>query len=233
VRSKIRETVRDPTIAEALSPRNIIGCKRLCVDTGYWETFNRPNVTLIDVSGAPIEEITRAGLKVAGQEYQLDAIVFATGFDAMTGALLKIDIRNGTGRSLRQKWSEGPRTYLGLAMAGFPNLFTITGPGSPSVLTNMLPSIEQHVDWIAQCLGSMRQHGHRRVEPTHEAEDAWVSHVRAVAGTSLRSTCSSWYVGANVAGKPRVFMPYIGGFPAYVQKCDEVAANGYQGFALT
>jgi cation diffusion facilitator CzcD-associated flavoprotein CzcO len=233
VRGKIRETVRDPKVAQALSPRNIIGCKRLCVDTGYWDTFNRPNVTLVDVSGAPIEEITRGGVKVAGEDYRLDTIVFATGFDAMTGALLKIDIRNGAGKSLKEKWSEGPRTYLGLAMAGFPNLFTITGPGSPSVLTNMLPSIEQHVDWIAQCLGSIREHGHRRVEPTFEAEDAWVSHVGAVAGTSLRSMCSSWYVGANVAGKPRVFMPYIGGFPAYVQKCDEVAANGYQGFVLT
>jgi cation diffusion facilitator CzcD-associated flavoprotein CzcO len=232
VRRKIRETVRDPKVAETLSPRNVIGCKRLCVDTDYWETFNRPNVTLVDVSRAPIEEITAGGLKVASEEYELDAIVFATGFDAMTGALLRIDIRNGAGKTLKEKWVEGPRTYLGLAMAGFPNLFTITGPGSPSVLTNMLPSIEQHVDWIAECLGYMRERGHRRVEPTFEAEDAWVSHVSAVAGTSLRSTCSSWYVGANVAGKPRVFMPYIGGFPAYVQKCNEVAANGYQGFAL-
>jgi cation diffusion facilitator CzcD-associated flavoprotein CzcO len=233
VRGKIRETVRDPKVAEALSPRNVIGCKRLCVDTGYWETFNRSNVTLVDVSDAPIEEITRDGLNVAGQGYKLDAIVFATGFDAMTGALLRIDIRGRAGKTLKEKWSEGPRTYLGLAMAGFPNLFTITGPGSPSVLTNMLPSIEQHVEWIADCLAYMREHGLRRVEPSVEAEEAWVSHVSAVAGTSLRSTCSSWYIGANVPGKPRVFMPYIGGFPAYVQKCNEVAANGYEGLALS
>jgi cyclohexanone monooxygenase len=232
VRGKIRETVHDPKIAQALSPRDIIGCKRLCVDTDYWETFNRPNVTLVDVRDTPIEEITREGLKVGTRHYQLDAIVFATGFDAMTGALLKIDIRGRDGRTLEEKWREGPRTYLGLAMAGFPNLFTITGPGSPSVLTNMLPSIEQHVEWIADCLRYMREHRFRRVEPSSEAEDAWVAHVSAVAGTSLRSACSSWYIGANVPGKPRVFMPYIGGVPAYVQKCDHVAANGYEGFAL-
>jgi cyclohexanone monooxygenase len=233
VRRKIRETVRDPNVAEALSPRNVIGCKRLCVDTGYWETFNRPNVTLVDVSGTPIEGITSDGINVRAKQYALDAIVFATGFDAMTGALAAIDIRGRAGLPLKQKWSEGPRTYLGLAMAGFPNLFTITGPGSPSVLTNMLPSIEQHVEWIADCLGYLRGHRLRQIEPRLEAEDAWVSHNTAVAGTSLRSTCSSWYVGANVPGKPRVFMPYIGGFPAYVQKCNEVAATGYEGFALT
>ena len=233
VRSKIRETVRDPKLAHALSPSYIIGCKRLCVDTGYWETFNRPNITLVDVSRTPIEEITRAGIRANGAEYRLDAIVFATGFDAMTGALLRIDIRGAGGRSLEDKWREGPRAYLGLALAGFPNLFTITGPGSPSVLTNMLPSIEQHVEWIADCLAYMRERGLRRIEANPEAEDAWVAHVGAVAGKSLRSVCNSWYIGANVPGKARVFMPYIGGFPAYVRQCDEVAANGYQGFALT
>ena len=233
VRGKIRETVRDPRIADALSPRTIIGCKRLCVDTGYWETFNRSNVTLVDLRDRPIEELTRAGLRVGGKEYELDAIVFATGFDAMTGALLKIDIRGRGGRSLKEKWAEGPRTYLGLALAGFPNLFTITGPGSPSVLTNMIPSIEQHVEWIADCLAYLQAHGVKEIEARAQAEDEWVAHVRTVAGTSLRSACSSWYVGANVAGKPRVFMPYIGGFPAYVQKCNEVAAARYDGFALT
>jgi cyclohexanone monooxygenase len=233
VRSKIRETVRDPKLAHALSPSYIIGCKRLCVDTGYWETFNRPNVTLVDVSRTPIEEITRAGIRANGAEYRLDAIVFATGFDAMTGALLRIDIRGAGGRSLEDKWREGPRAYLGLALAGFPNLFTITGPGSPSVLTNMLPSIEQHVEWIADCLAYMRERGLHRIEANPQAEDAWVAHVGAVAGKSLRSVCNSWYIGANVPGKARVFMPYIGGFPAYVRQCDEVAANGYQGFALS
>ena len=233
VRGKIRETVRDPDLARTLSPRYIIGCKRLCVDTGYWETFNRSNVTLVDVSRAPIQEITRQGIRANGGDYRLDAIVLATGFDAMTGALLRIDIRGADGRPLADKWREGPRAYLGLALAGFPNLFTVTGPGSPSVLTNMLPSIEQHVDWIADCLAYMRSRGLRRIEASPEAEDAWVEHVGAVAGKSLRSVCNSWYIGANVPGKARVFMPYIGGFPAYVQRCNEIAANGYQGFALS
>jgi len=232
VRSKIRETVRDAKLAQLLSPRSIIGCRRLCVDTGYWETFNRPNVSLVDLSNAPIEQITRDGLSAAGKHYTLDAIVFATGFDAMTGALLNIDLRGRGGRTLQEKWRDGPRTYLGLSMAGFPNLFTITGPGSPSVLTNMLPSIEQHVNWIADCVRYMREHRLREAEPRQEAEDTWVEHAAAVAGGSLRSACSSWYIGANVPGKARVFMPYIGGVPAYMQKCDEVAANGYQGFAL-
>jgi cation diffusion facilitator CzcD-associated flavoprotein CzcO len=232
VRRKIRQIVRDPKVAEMLSPRNVFGCKRLCVDTGYWETFNRPNVTLIDVSGEPIEAITPAGIRARGQEYTVDAIVFATGFDAMTGALLKIDIRGTGGQTLTDKWREGPKTYLGLGIAGFPNLFTITGPGSPSVLTNMLPSIEQHVEWVADCIGYLRDKGLSRIEAQTAAEENWVAHVREVAGTSLRSTCSSWYIGANVPGKPRVFMPYIGGFPAYVQKCGAVAANGYEGFAL-
>jgi cyclohexanone monooxygenase len=232
VRSKIREIVRDPEVAELLSPRNVFGCKRVCVDTGYWETYDRPNVTLIDVSDEPIEAITSGGIRAKGQEYAVDAIVLATGFDAMTGALLKIDIRGTGGQTLREKWREGPKTYLGLGIAGFPNLFTITGPGSPSVLTNMLPSIEQHVEWVAGCIGYLRDKGLSRIEARAEAEERWVAHVREVAGGSLRSTCSSWYIGANVPGKPRVFMPYIGGFPAYVQKCDAVAANGSEGFAL-
>ena len=233
VRSKIRETVRDPKLAQMLSPHGILGCRRLCVDTSYWETFNRPNVSLVDLSDAPVEAFTPEGLRVAGKHYALDAIVFATGFDAMTGALLNINPRGRGGRTLQEKWREGPRTYLGLAMAGFPNLFTITGPGSPSVLTNMLPSIEQHVEWIAACVAYMRENRRRELEPTQQAEDAWVEHVGAVAGTTLRSACSSWYVGANIPGKTRVFMPYIGGVPAYIRKCSEVAANGYEGFALT
>ena len=161
VRDKIREKVRDPKLAELLTPKNTIGCKRLCVDIGYYETFNRPNVSLVDVSESPVEAITRQGVKVGGKEYEVDAIVFATGFDAMTGALLKIDIRGKGGLALRDKWREGPRTYLGLGIAGFPNLFTVTGPGSPSVLTNMLPTIEQHVDWIAGTLGYLRKRGLR------------------------------------------------------------------------
>ena len=233
VREKIREKVRDPKIAELLSPRNTIGCKRLCIDIGYYETFNRPNVELIDVSEDPIEAITEKGVCAKGKVHEVDAIVFATGFDAMTGALLKIDIRGRNGLPLQKKWSEGPRAYLGVAMAGFPNLFTITGPGSPSVLTNMLPTIEQHVDWIAGIIEYMRQRGLAAIEPEASAEDEWVGHVGEMAGRTLRYTCSSWYLGVNIPGKPRVFMPYIGGFPKYVERCNEIAGNGYEGFALT
>jgi cation diffusion facilitator CzcD-associated flavoprotein CzcO len=232
VRAKIREKVRDAKVAELLAPKNTIGCKRLCIDIGYYETFNRPNVTLIDVSESGIEAITRQGVKVEGREYKVDAIVFATGFDAMTGALLKIDIRGKGDLALREKWREGPRTYLGLGMAGFPNLFTITGPGSPSVLTNMLPTIEQHVDWIADCLGYLRDHGLARIEPSEQAEEDWGAHVGELAGRTLRYTCGSWYLGVNIPGKPRVFMPYIGGFPRYIEKCSEVAGKDYEGFLL-
>lgn len=233
VREKIRRIVDDPEVAEKLCPTGVIGCKRLVVDTDYFATYNRENVSLVDVSNAPIERLTPKGIQTAEREYPFDAIVFATGFDAMTGALKRIDIRGSKGVSLTERWAEGPKTYLGLMVAGFPNMFTITGPGSPSVLSNMIPSIEQHVDWIAACIEDMRAEGHTRIEATDAAQDDWVAHNRDVAGQSLRSTCSSWYVGANVPGKPRVFMPYIGGYPAYVQKCEEVVANGYEGFALS
>jgi cyclohexanone monooxygenase len=232
VREKIHGIVRDPEVADLLSPHNVIGCKRICLDSGYFETFNRSNVTLVDVSSAPIEKITKTGLRTGGREYALDAIVFATGFDAMTGALARIDIRGRGGRTLRSKWEDGPRAYLGLGVAGFPNLFVITGPGSPSVLSNMLPSIEQHVDWIADCMAWMRDRGHAAIEATPEAENEWVAHVGEVAGATLYPTCNSWYLGANVPGKPRVFMPYLG-FPPYVEKCDAVATNDYEGFELS
>ena len=232
VKAKIAAVVNDPKVAELLTPKNIIGCKRLCVDTGYFETFNRPNVSLIDISDTKIDAITPKGVRANGQEFEADAIVYATGFDAMTGALLKIDIRGRGGLALRDKWDGGPRSYLGLSVAGFPNLFMITGPGSPSVLTNMIPSIEQHVEWVARCIGHMGERGLTRIEPKVDAEDAWIGHVNEVAAKTLRSTCSSWYIGANIAGKPKVFMPYIGGFPAYVQRCEEIVANGYEGFEL-
>ncbi|MBW2281394.1 MAG: NAD(P)/FAD-dependent oxidoreductase [Deltaproteobacteria bacterium] len=229
VRARIREKVSDPAVADALSPDHVLGCKRPCLDTGYFETFNRPNVTLVDISDSPIETITPGGLRAKGRDFDLDCIVFATGFDAMTGAVLGIDIRGRAGQTLRDKWSAGPRTYLGLQTAGFPNLFTITGPGSPSVLSNMLPSIEQHANWIGDCIGWMREQGRTTIEATVEAEDAWVAHVNEVAGETLYPTCNSWYLGANVPGKPRVFMPYLG-FPPYVEKCNEVSARGYEGF---
>ena len=233
VREKIRAVVDDPATANLLCPTNVIGCKRLCVDIGYYETFNRPNVSLIDAKAAPIERFTETGLIAGGVDHALDAVVFATGFDAMTGAILRIDVEGRDGRMLREKWAEGPKSYLGLMVEGFPNLFTVTGPGSPSVLTNMIMAIEHHVDWIMGCLEHMRAAGGARIEATAAAEEEWVAHNRDVAGGSLRSSCSSWYVGANVAGKPRVFMPYIGGFPAYVQKCADIAANGYEGFEVS
>jgi len=232
VRAKIREIVKDPEVAERLSPQTVIGCKRLCVDTGYFETFNREHVELVDVGSEPISEITPRGLRVGSREFEFDCIVFATGFDAMTGALLSIDIRGRDRRTLRDAWAEGPRTYLGLGSVGFPNLFTISGPGSPSVLTNMIVSIEQHVNWITDCIEYLRDNGYRRIEATLDAQDAWVDYVNAVADFTLFPSCNSWYLGANVPGKPRVFMPLLG-YPTYVEKCDDVAAKGYEGFALS
>jgi cation diffusion facilitator CzcD-associated flavoprotein CzcO len=232
VRRKIREVIDDPDVAEALVPDQVFGCKRLCADSGYFETFNRSNVELVDVKQAPIEEITATGLRTSEAEYALDAIVFATGFDAMTGALLGIDIRGSGGQTLAEKWKAGPRTYLGLGSAGFPNLFTVTGPGSPSVLSNMVPAIEQHVNWIADCIQYLGDANLSEIEATLDAEDQWIDHVNEVAGMTLYPGCNSWYLGANVPGKPRVFMPYIG-FPTYVEKCDEVAAKRYDGFSLS
>ena len=232
VRGKLREIVKDPKVADLLAPDQVLACKRPCVDTGYWETFNRSNVELVDVKSYPIDEITPKGLRSGEREYELDSIVLATGFDAMTGALLKIDIRGCDSQPLQEAWAAGPRTYLGLGTVGFPNLFTVTGPGSPSVLSNMVPSIEQHVNWIADCMERMREAGYASIEAALEAQDAWVEHVNEVAGETLYTTCNSWYLGANIPGKPRVFMPYIG-YPTYVEKCNEVAAKGYEGFELT
>ena len=232
-RRKIREKVKDPAVAELLCPKDHpFGTKRLCVDTDYYETFNRENVTLVDIEHAPIEEITPEGLRSGGIEYEFDAIVFATGFDAMTGALLGIDIRGRNGVRLRDEWAAGPRTYLGLTMAGFPNLFAITGPGSPSVLTNMVVSIEQHVEWVADCIAHLRAHGLRRIEATRDAQDEWVDHVNETAHQTLYPLANSWYMGANIPGKPRVFTPYVGSVGDYRKTCDEVAAGGYRGFRL-
>ena len=234
VRAQIRATVRDPKVAEILAPRDYpIGTKRICVDTGYFETFNRANVTLVDVRAHPIEAITPTGLRTGASGYDVDSIVFATGFDAMTGTLNAIDIRGRTDERLADKWTAGPRTYLGLMTAGFPNLFMITGPGSPSVLSNMIVSIEQHVDWIADWLAHARADGCTAIEPTQEAEDGWVAHVDEVAHRTLYPKAASWYMGANIPGKPRVFLPYIGGVGAYREICDDVAAKGYEGFRVT
>ena len=230
---KIRETVKDPETAKLLSPTNHpLGTKRICVDTEYFETYNLDSVTLVDISEAPIDEITPTGLRTGGHDYAFDAIVFATGFDAMTGAILNVDFQGRAGQRLKDAWESGPRTYLGLCVAGFPNLFTITGPGSPSVLSNMIISIEQHVDWIADCMTHLRDTELTTIEATVDAQDAWVTHVNEAADATLYPQANSWYLGANVPGKPRVFMPYVGGVDIYAAKCDEVAANGYEGFTL-
>ena len=233
VRNKIRSIVKDQKTAELLAPKDHpIGTKRLCLDTNYYETYNRDNVTLVDVRSAPIQEITEHGVKTADAEYELDAIVFATGFDAMTGALREIDIRVGNGPTLAEKWADGPLTYLGLMVSGFPNMFTITGPGSPSVKTQMIVAIEQHMDWIGDCLAAMKARGMARIEPTPDAERDWVKHVNDVADSTLYPLANSWYLGSNIPGKPRVFMPYVGGFSGYKKKCDAVAANDYEGFTM-
>ncbi|MDP1821262.1 MAG: NAD(P)/FAD-dependent oxidoreductase [Acidimicrobiales bacterium] len=234
IRSKIREIVHDPTVAETLAPKDHpYGSKRPPIDTDYFETFNRDNVTLVDVRAEPIEQITPTGLRTTAGDHELDIIVFATGFDAMTGALLAIDIRGRDGLSLRDKWADGPRTYLGLQIAGFPNLFTITGPGSPSVLSNMPVSIEQHVEWIGDCIAHLRAAGRATIEATPAAEEAWVDHVADLAQLGMFSKANSWYVGANIPGKKRVFMPYVGGVANYRHRCDAVAANAYEGFELS
>ena len=231
VREQIREIVRDPEVAAALSPDNVIGCKRLCLDTEYYETYNLPHVKLVDINRDPIERLFEHGVKTQSTEFEFDVVIFATGFDAMTGTLLRVDIRGNNGQSLREKWSEGPKTYLGLTTANFPNMFMISGPGSPSVLTNMIVSIEQHVDWIAACLDYMCKHNHQAISAESTAEEEWVAYVNAIADMTLYPTCNSWYLGANIPGKPRVFMPHVG-FPNYVQRCDEVVNNNYQGFEL-
>ncbi len=234
VRGRIRAAVKDPKVGDLLAPKTYpIGTKRICVDTDYFETFNRDNVELVDLHATPIVAITADSVRTTEAEYKADAIVFATGFDAMTGTLTRMAIAGRGGLGLAAKWEAGPRTYLGLMTAGFPNLFTITGPGSPSVLSNMIVSIEQHVDWIADCLAYLRAHGIATIEADPAAEEAWVAHVNEVAYATLYPQANSWYMGANIPGKPRVFMPYIGGVGVYREKCDAVAAAGYEGFRLT
>ena len=231
VRDKIHQIVTDPEVADRLSPDTLIGCKRLCLGTDYYETYNRPNVTIVDVGHQPISEITPTGVRVGDIVHQVDTLVLATGFDAMTGSLLAIDIRGRGDLSLRGAWAEGPRTYLGLSTVGFPNLFTISGPGSPSVLTNMVVSIQQHVDWIADCVTYLRDHDQATIEATTPAQDWWVGYVNAIADLTLYPSCNSWYLGANVPGKPRVFMPLLG-FPTYAEQCADIVAKGYEGFTL-
>jgi cation diffusion facilitator CzcD-associated flavoprotein CzcO len=233
LRARIRERVTDPEIAELLSPRDHpFFTKRPPLENGYYETFNRENVTLVDLKAAPIQEITPHGVRTADAEYEVDTIVYATGFDAMTGTLFKLGIRGRDGLGLQEKWAHGPHSYLGVATHGFPNLFMITGPQSPSVLSNMPVSIEQHVDWITDCLRNLREKGLDTIEPLPEAEDDWVEHHNEVTQTTLLPRANSWWVGANIPGKPRNLYPYVGGVGTYRLICDEVAARDYDGFAM-
>ncbi len=233
IREKIRSVVDDPDTAESLCPKDHpFGTKRPCLDSNYFQTYNLPHVRLVDLRQTPIATITEAGIDTVEESFQFDAIVYATGFDAMTGPLVAVNVTGRDGVTLREKWADGPSTYLGLTTAGFPNFFTVTGPGSPSVLSNMVVSIEQHVDWIAGCLCHLRAAGFETIEPTVLAESGWNQHVDDCAAITLYPRANSWYMGANVPGKPRVFLPYIGGVDAYRAACDEVAARGYVGFSL-
>ncbi len=232
VRDKIREVVDDPQTAEKLCPKEIIFGKRLCADTGYFQTYNRDHVHLVDILEHPIEEITARGIRTDDTEYELDSIVYATGFDAMTGALARIDIRGRGGVALGEHWAQGPRTYLGLQVAGFPNFFTVTGPGSPSVFTNMLPSIEQHVEFIDDCIARMRQRGERLVEPSSEAEQEWVEYLAETAEQTLFPQVDSWYMGANIPGKPRMLMA-LPGFADYRELCLQIVEDDYRGFRFS
>ncbi len=235
IRAKIRQIVKNPETAAKLSDiDHPFAAKRPPIDTFYFETFNRDNVSLVDIRANPIERITASGIETKGAEYPLDIIVFATGFDAMTGPLLRMDIQGRDGLALKEAWNAGPRSYLGLQVAGFPNFFTVTGPGSPSVLCNMPVAIEQHAEWIANCIGHMREHGLERIEAKAESADQWVDQVNAAANATLLPQAKhSWYLGANVPGKPRVFMPYAGGMARYREICADVAANDYKGFTLS
>ena len=233
VRAKIRALVKDPQVAESLCPKDHpLGSKRICVDTGYFETFNRDNVRLVDLKKTPIVEVTSTAVRTSDSSYELDAIVCATGYDALTGALLNIDIRGKGGVALSKKWEEGPRTYLGLMTSGFPNLFIITGAGSPAVLVNMIVGIEQHVEWICDCLQYLRDHGMGSIEATPAAENWWVEHVNQAANKTLFPLANSWFLGANIPGKPRVFMPYVAKIGVYRNECQAIADKGYEGFAL-
>lgn len=233
IRKKIREIVKDPEVAEKLAPvDHPFTSKRPLIDTDYFDTYNRDNVTLVDIRSAPIQEITPTGIRTADGEYEFDILVYATGFDAMTGAYNKMDMRGHSGLALKDVWAAGPQTYLGVTTAGFPNLFMITGPGSPSVLSNMPVSIEQHISWISGVIEHMESSGLATFEADEQAQTDWVAHVNELGSMTLFMQADSWYLGANIPGKPRVFMPYVGGVGAYRQKCDEVAAAGYVGFHL-
>ena len=234
VKERILETVKDPEVAEKLVPKDLpIGAKRICLDSNYFETFNRPNVTLVDITAEPITEVTANEIRTGSRLHEVDCIVFATGYDAVTGALLGMNIRGLEGLPLKIKWAEGPQAYLGLMTAGYPNLFMITGPGSPSVLANVVMAIEQHVDFIADCISYMAANGFDTIDADPDAEEAWLKHVEDASKLTVYSLAKTWYNGGNIQGKPRRFLPYIGGFAPYRQKCEDCIAKGYEGFRMT
>jgi cyclohexanone monooxygenase len=231
----VRKRVHDPETAESLIPKDYrMGCKRLVVEIDYFETYNRENVRLVDLRKGGIVEVTEHSIVTEQGEFEIDTLVLATGFDALTGPLTRIEVRGRGGRLLADEWADGPRAHLGLMAAGFPNLFMVTGPGSPSVLSNMVVSIEQHVDWISDALAHHRDHGITTMEPEPSAQDEWSDHEQEVAVDTpyTQASCNSWSVGANIEGKARVILPYTGGVGRYREICDEVAAEGYRGFVL-
>ncbi|OBJ91361.1 cyclohexanone monooxygenase [Mycolicibacterium conceptionense] len=231
--NKIRAVIDDPAVAELLIPDDHpIGTKRICTDTNYFQTFNRPNVELVSVRRTPIETIDEAGITTSDAHYDIDALVLATGFDAMTGALAKVDIQGRGGKKLVDDWADGPRTYLGLGVDGFPNLFLVSGPGAPAVLANMVLHAEAHVNWISEAIAHLDQNGYAAIEPTADAVDSWMAECARRAEATLFTKANSWYMGANVPGKPRMFMLFIGGFGTYLDICNEAAADGYKGFDL-
>ncbi|WP_324742375.1 NAD(P)/FAD-dependent oxidoreductase [Tsuneonella sp. CC-YZS046] len=233
LRGKIAEAVKDPETARKLMPYEYpVGAKRVCVGTDYYETYNRDNVSLIDLRSEKLQQIEKDGIRTEQGFYPVDVLILATGYDAMTGALLAIDIRTTAGKSLREQWSHGPQTYLGLGIAGFPNMFVVTGPGSPSVFSNMVLSVEHDMDWIAECLDYLRERGFPAIEADAEAQEAWMDHVDQLARGTLVNKAASWYRGANVEGKPQKFMPYLGGVNTYQAKCRDVADQGYEGFLI-
>jgi len=233
IRAKISAAVNDPATARALQPPHLVGTRRLCVGTEFYETFNRANVTLVNLNETPLLGFTETGARVGDGDIALDAMVFATGFDAITGALSKIDIRGRDAVRLQEVWQQGATSLIGMMSAGFPNLFMVGGPGSPAVLTNVIMSIEHHVDWISGCIDWLRMKGLKTIEATPEAQKAWAEHVAEVGAMALSSQGNAWYLGANVPGKPKLFLPYAGGFPQYVARVKDMTANGYAGFATT
>lgn len=231
VRNKIRSIVKDPAVADRLTPKDhAIGTKRICVDSDYYKTFNNENVKLVDIRATPLEAISPQGIQTSDANYELDCIVFATGYDAVTGALERLNLKGEKGQNLKDEWTSGPRTYLGLMSVGFPNLFFITGPGSPSILTNVVVSIEQHVDWIARCIQHMNAIQKSKIQAQAPAQEAWVQRVNDLAKNTLFPASASWYMGANVPGKPRVFLPFLGGLGTYTEICEQVISDGYRGF---